>query len=162
MQRRVVDPLLQLLRVGATPRQLAWSIAIGIVVGINPLLGSTTVLALAAAGIFRLNIVASQLGNHVMYPFELLLFPVFIRLGIRLFHTPPLPFEGKALFHMFRHHTWATTRLLWRWEWHALVLWAVFAAATAPLLALMLRRPLELMLARLHKAEPQQCGGQTP
>jgi hypothetical protein len=106
-------------------------------------------VALAAAGIFRLNIVASQLGNHLMYPFELLLFPIFIRLGILVFHTPPLPFGSHKLFHAVKHHPWDTTRFLWRWEWHALVIWALLAMVLAPVLALALRRPLEAMLARL-------------
>ena len=149
-RRRMVEPLLQLLRIGATPHQLAWSIAIGIVVGINPLLGSTTLLALAAASVFRLNVVASQLGNHIMYPMELLLFPVFVRLGIVLFHTPALPLERNALIHAVKSHPWDTTRLLWRWEWHALVVWAAFAVVAAPLLQRALRPGLEHMLDRLH------------
>jgi uncharacterized protein (DUF2062 family) len=149
-RRRVVEPLLQLLRIGATPHQLAWSIAIGAVIGINPLLGSTTLLALAVASIFRLNVVASQLGNHIMYPLELLLFPVFVRLGIALFHTPELPLERKALINAVKFHPWDTTRLLWRWEWHALVIWAVLAVVAAPLLQRALRPALEHMLTRLH------------
>jgi len=150
VRRRVVEPLLQLLRIGATPHQLAWSIAIGAVIGINPLLGSTTVLALAVASVFRLNVVASQLGNHLLYPLELLLFPVFIRLGIVLFRTPGMPLEHKALVHAVKFHPWDTTRLLWRWEWHALVVWAVVAVVVAPVLQRILRPGLEHMLTRLH------------
>ncbi len=87
IRRRVVGPVVQLLRIGATPERLAWSIAVGVVIGLNPLLGSTTVLALAVTPVFGLNVVASQLGNHLVYPLELLLFPVFIRVGIWLFRT---------------------------------------------------------------------------
>lgn len=150
LRRRVVEPLLQLLRIGATPHQLAWSIAIGVVIGVNPLLGSTTLVALAAASVFRLNVVASQLGNHIMYPLELLLFPVFVRLGIALFHTSGLPLEYKALINAVKSHPWDTTRLLWRWEWHALVVWALLAVVVAPLLQRALRPFLEEMLNRLH------------
>jgi len=150
-RRRVVEPVLQLLRIGATPHQLAWSIAIGAVIGINPLLGSTTLLALAVASVFRLNLVASQLGNHVMYPLELLLFPVFLRLGIAVFHSHKLPLERGALLHAVKFHPWDTTRLLWSWEWHALVVWLVFAVVAAPLLQRVLRRVLERMLVRLHR-----------
>jgi uncharacterized protein (DUF2062 family) len=135
---------------GATPRRLAWSIAIGVVIGINPLLGSTTVLALAVASAFRLNVVASQLGNHLVYPLELLLFPVFLRVGIAVFHSPGLPLEREALFTAVKRHPWDTTRLLWRWEWHALVVWLVLAAIVAPLLQWVLRPVLERMLAKLH------------
>jgi len=152
-RRRVVEPVLQLLRIGATPHQLAWSIAIGAVIGINPLLGSTTLLALAVASAFRLNLVASQLGNHVMYPLELLLFPVFLRLGIAVFHSPRLPLERGALLHAVKFHPWDTTRLLWSWEWHALVVWVVVAALALPVIALGIRPVLERMARRVKRKQ---------
>jgi hypothetical protein len=105
---------------GASPEKLAWSLAVGVVVGVNPLLGSTTLLALGLAGIFRLNVVASQVGNHAMYPVEIALFPVFIKLGSMLFVTEKLPLAGKELWEAVRRHPWNTTKVLWRWEWHAL------------------------------------------
>lgn len=137
---------------GATPDRLAWSIAVGAAIGINPLLGSTTLLALAVASLFRLNLVASQLGNHLVYPLELLLFPVFIKLGILIFHAPGFPLGKEAVVRSVSLHPWETTKLLWRWEWHALVVWAVFAAIGTPLLQRLLRPVLERMLRRLQSA----------
>ena len=66
-QRRVITPLLNLLRIGASPRKLAWSLAIGFAIGINPLLGSTTIAALTVAFVLRLNLLASQIANHIVY-----------------------------------------------------------------------------------------------
>ena len=150
IKKRVVQPLLELLRIGASPRGLAWALAVGIVIGVNPLLGSTTLLALAAAGCFRLNVVASQVGNHAVYPLELLLFPVWVKLGSLVFGTPGLPLERHELMDAVRHHPWATTRALWMWEWHATVVWAVVAVVAAPLLQMILRPVLARMLDRLH------------
>ena len=79
--RRGVLPILALLRMGATPRRLAWSIAAGLLIGINPLLGSTTLISLAVASAFRLNLVASQVANHAAWPLEMVLIIPFIRLG---------------------------------------------------------------------------------
>ncbi|HZL53765.1 MAG TPA: DUF2062 domain-containing protein [Terracidiphilus sp.] len=141
---------MQLLRFGATPERLAWSIAVGVVIGVNPLLGSTTVLALAVAPTFGLNVVASQFGNHLVYPLELLLFPVFIRVGSLLFRTQRIPLELPAIFHAVKLHPWQTTRLLWNWEWHALVVWAMVAAVVAPVLKMLLKPALVRMLDRLH------------
>ncbi|WP_103934888.1 DUF2062 domain-containing protein [Bryocella elongata] len=155
--RRVVHPLLDLLRMGATPEALAWSLAIGVVVGVNPLLGSTTLLALALAGIFRLNLVASQIGNHIMYPVQLALFPVWVRLGTLLFHTPGLPMGKRALIEAVTHHPWDTTRILWTWEWHALVVWGVASVVAAPALKLLLT-PLMRKLAR-HLHHPAVASG---
>ncbi len=124
-----------LLRRGADPDTLAWSLALGLVVGVNPLLGSTTLVALGLASLFRLNIVASQVGNHAVYPLEILLFPVFIKVGDVVFGTPNLPLAGHALRESVKRHPWHTTRLLWTWEWHALIVWAVFAAVAMPAIA---------------------------
>jgi uncharacterized protein (DUF2062 family) len=141
---------MDLLRIGATPERLAWSIAAGVLIGVNPVLGSTTVLALAVASVFRLNYIASQLGNHLVYPLELLLFPVWIALGSRLFGTPGLKLGRHELIHAVKHHPWETTKALWTWEWHALVVWAFAAAILMPLLAMALRPVLEKMSVALH------------
>jgi uncharacterized protein (DUF2062 family) len=140
-----------LLRRGADPERLAWSLALGVVVGVNPLLGSTTLLVLGLAAMFRLNLVASQVGNHAMYPVEILMFPVFIKVGSVVFATQKIPLEGKALWDAVKHHPWATTRLLWSWEWHALVVWAVVAVVALPVIALGIRPVLEKMARRVKR-----------
>ena len=153
LQRWVVLPVKGLLKMGASPEKLAWSLAVGIVVGVNPLLGSTTLVALGLAGLFRLNVVASQVGNHAMYPFEIALFPVFIKLGSMLFVTEKLPLEGKKLWDAARAHPWDTTRILWRWEWHGLVVWAMFAVVALPVIAFGLRPVLEAMQRRIRRRQ---------
>ena len=152
-QRWIVNPVKGLLRRGADPERLAWSLALGVVVGVNPLLGSTTVAVLALAAVFRLNLVASQVGNHAVYPLELLMFPVFIKLGAVVFRTEKLPLEGKALWAAAKYHPWQTTHLLWSWEWHALVVWAVVAVVGVPVLAMGLRPVLEKMARRVKRKQ---------
>lgn len=142
-----------LLKMGADPDKLAWSLALGVVVGVNPLLGSTTVVVLGLAALFRLNLVASQVGNHAMYPLEILLFPVFIKTGSLVFGTVKLPLEGHALWYAVKHHPWDTTRLLWTWEWHALVVWAVFAVVAVPVIALSSEPMLRKMAARVRRGQ---------
>jgi uncharacterized protein (DUF2062 family) len=147
--RRVALPILALLRRGATPEKLAWSLAAGLLIGINPLLGSTTVLCLVLAFIFRLNIAASQITNHLVYPFELLLVIPFIRLGSRIFHTAPMPMDAHELLHAAREHPLDLTRQLWLWEWHALVLWAGLSIIAIPIIALALTPLLHRLLNRV-------------
>ena len=140
-----------MLRMGADPDKLAWSLALGLVVGVNPLLGSTTLVALGLASLFRLNLVASQVGNHAVYPLELLMFPVFIKMGDVVFGTESLPLAGRELWDAVKHHPWDTTRLLWTWEWHALVVWAVFALVAVPVIALGSEPVLRRMSARVRR-----------
>ncbi len=149
--RRIALPILALLRMGASPRKLAWSIAIGLVIGINPLLGSTTVLCLAAAFIFRLNIAASQLANHIVYPLELLFVIPFIHIGTRVFHTAPLPLSTNRILAEARSSPIALIRQIWVWECHALVVWAAFAVLAAPVIAISLTPLLHKLLSRMQR-----------
>ena len=151
--RRVVLPILALLRMGATPRRLAWSIAIGIVVGLNPVLGSTTVLCFAVSFAFRLNIVAAQIANHAMFPFELALLLPFLRFGSVVFRTSAMPLSAAVLFRYARTSPLALVRLIWIWEWHALLLWALLAAVSAPVIALALTPLLSRIQGRIRRGE---------
>lgn len=151
LYRRIALPVLALLRMGATPEKLAWSIALGLVIGINPLLGSTTLLCLALAAAFRLNLAASQLANHLMYPLELLLFVPFLTWGTHVFSTGPIPLSPKLLFFEARTHPLALIKSLWLWEWHALVLWAAVSIALLPAIAFSLTSALRRLLIRVER-----------
>ena len=148
--RRAVLPILALLRMGATPRSLAWSIAAGLLIGINPVVGSTTLLSLAVTIRFRLNVVATQIANHAMFPLELALVVPFIRLGSRVFHTAAMPLAPRLFVEEARSAPLLLTRHLWMWVWHAFVLWAAIALVAAPLLALALTALLERVRARVR------------
>jgi uncharacterized protein (DUF2062 family) len=149
--RRVALPILALLRMGASPEKLAWSIAAGLLIGINPILGSTTLLCLAIAFVFRLNLAASQIGNHVVYPLELVLIIPFIHIASRVFHTAPMPLSANELLHAAREHPLALSRQLWLWEWHAFVLWAILAVVAIPVVAFALTPILRKLLARVER-----------
>lgn len=146
---RILRPLLRQLRGGVTPRRLAWSLALGVVVGINPSVGLTTIVVALLAWTFGLNQIASLIGTHVVAPLHLLLFIPFIELGVYLFHTRRLPLTRQQIEHL-SHHPWRLFHEIWRWEWHALVVWGLVAAIAMPLLALYLRRALVVMMRR-HK-----------
>lgn len=149
-QTRVVTPVADLLRMGASPRRLAWSLAVGAVIGINPIVGSTTLLSLAVAFIARLNLIASQIANHLCFPIQLALVLVYLRAGEILFHTGPPPLAASELIHMMRIHPWETTQILWTWEWHAIVVWLLAGTIVTPLLAAALHPILRRLLLKLH------------
>lgn len=140
-------PLLRQLRGGVTPRRLAWSLALGMVIGINPSIGITTLLVIAIAWAFGLNQIASQIGTHAVTPIHLLLFVPFIELGVHLFHTSRLPLDRRQIEHLSRH-PWYLIRDIWQWEWHALIVWGLVAAIMMPLLAVFIRRALVLLMRR--------------
>jgi uncharacterized protein (DUF2062 family) len=144
---RMLRPLLRQLRGGVTPRRLAWSLALGMVIGINPSVGMTTLLVVMLAWAFGLNQMASQIGSHAVAPIHLLLFIPFIELGVHLFHTRRLPLNRHQIEHLSHHPLWLI-RNIWQWEWHALIVWGLVAAITMPLLAVSIRRALVLLMRR--------------
>lgn len=144
---KVLRPLLRQLRGGVTPRRMAWSLALGMVIGINPSVGLTTLLVVMLAWMLGLNQVASQVGTHVVAPLHVILFIPFIDLGVHLFHTGRLPMSRRQIEHL-SHHPVRFFHEVWRWEWHALVVWGIVAAVALPLLAFYLRRMLVLMMRR--------------
>ncbi len=147
-RHNVLRPLLRLLRRGVSPKRLAWSLAIALLVGVNPFIGMTTVCMLLLAWIFRLNYVATQIGIHVVAPLQWLLFIPFVHAGIVLFRAHRLPLTKAEIMHLSHRHPVQLVHLLWQWEWHALVIWAVCALVLAKPIAAWIRRGLVVSMRR--------------
>jgi uncharacterized protein (DUF2062 family) len=136
--RRLVAPIVALLTQGITPEKIALSLALGIVVGIFPVLGSTTVLCAAAAVIFGLNLPAIQLVNWLIYPMQLVMLVPFIRMGEKLFRAAPMQFSLVQILAMVRADPPHAVSTLWLAEVHAICAWLLAAPAAIFLLYMML------------------------
>jgi uncharacterized protein (DUF2062 family) len=102
-QRRIVTPLLSQLRQGITPEKIALTLALGLVLGVFPVLGSSTLLCAIAGIALRLNQPIIQAVNYVVYPAQLVLLIPFYRAGEDLFGTPHVPiFSVVELLQRFR------------------------------------------------------------
>ncbi|HEV7611894.1 MAG TPA: DUF2062 domain-containing protein [Steroidobacteraceae bacterium] len=88
LYRRILEPLLGLLRQGISPDRLALCVAIGMVVGNVPILGISTILCTAIALAFGLNLPAIQLVQAAMAPTQILLIIPFVRLGEWILRVP--------------------------------------------------------------------------
>lgn len=81
-KKRILLPLLSLLRMNNSPAQIAHAVSLGLLMGIFPIYGTSTPLCFVFAYIFRLNPTAIQLANYAMYPFQFILLIPFIQLGV--------------------------------------------------------------------------------
>ncbi|MBW2519433.1 MAG: DUF2062 domain-containing protein [Deltaproteobacteria bacterium] len=70
-----------ILHQGLSPRSLALAIALGATIGIFPTIWGTSLLCFALAGLFRLNHMAVQLANYMVYPIQLGLTVPYFWLG---------------------------------------------------------------------------------
>ena len=142
LYRRLIAPILTLLTQGVTPEKIALSLAVGLVLGVFPVLGSTTFLCTAAAIIFRLNLPAVQLFNYLVYPLQLLFVVPFIRMGEKLFGAMPLKLslaQMLALAHADLRHSIA---VLWLAGLHAVAAWMLIGPPFMFLLYVLLARAL--------------------
>jgi uncharacterized protein (DUF2062 family) len=151
LSRRLIRPLLELLRQGVTPEKLALSIALGAALGLIPALGWSAILCALIAFLFRLNLPAIQLVNYFMYPGQIALLIPFFRLGEKLFRAQHLPISVSQIYAMARANLWEAIRFLWGTTWHAIVVWALLA----PFLIAGLYFPLMLAFRRVIRGKQQ-------
>lgn len=143
--RKIVRPVVDLLRQGITPEKIALSIACGLILGIFPALGWTTLLCFLAAVIFRLNLPAVQLVNYFFYPLQLLLLIPFIRAGELFFHSARMPLSLTQILALIKTDAGHAIRTLWMATVHAVAVWALIA----PLLVYLIYKILTPALRRV-------------
>lgn len=129
IQSRVLEPLRAFLKQGVAPRELALSVALGIVIGNIPILGVSTVLCALIALVFRLNLPAIQLAQAAMAPTQLLLIIPFVRLGERITRAPAQPLSVRASFASFAPGAGHAAAALRDAMLHAGIAWLLVAPA---------------------------------
>jgi uncharacterized protein (DUF2062 family) len=158
LRRRVVDPILGLLRQGLSPARLALSLAFGAGIGIFPVLGvSTPLLTLIALGL-RLNLAAIQLVNYLVGPLQLLLIIPFVRVGERLVGAEPQPLTVSAGMEILGRGVVQAVVLLWDAILHAALGWI----AIGPVLIFVLYRGFLPLLVRAAARMPAAKAATTP
>jgi len=146
--RKLLLPIVDLLRQGITPEKIALSLAIGICLGVFPVIGSTTILCTLAAIVFRLNLTAIQLVNYFVYPLQLALLIPFIRFGEVLFRSPHVTLSLTIIFESIKRSAWQTIKTYWTSGWHAMIAWCL----VGPLAIWILYLALVSILRRLAVA----------
>lgn len=150
-RRRLVEPLLALLRQGVAPDRLALCVAVGVAVGCIPILGLSTILCTLIALSFRLNLAAMQLVQAVMAPLQLLLIVPFVRLGEWLMRAAPQPVSIRAGLELMKQGVWHTVVVLKDAIIHAGIAWVL----VAPLFVYLFYRILKPIFVRTAAALPR-------
>jgi len=148
LRRRMVDPVLVLLKEGLTPETLALSLALGATLGLFPVIGATTFLCVATGLALRLSHPALQLANYAVYPLQVPLVLGFVRLGERFVGASPMPLSVERLLFFFREDPLAFLARFGRTGLHGILGWLTVAplvggmlyAGLLPLLRYVARR----------------------
>ena len=149
-QRRIRGPVIQLLKQGLTPEKLALTIALGIVLGTIPVLGSTSITCAAVAAILGLNQAAIQGVNYLVYPLQIALLIPFLRLGSMLFGDNGFRLGLEEIQTMAQSGVLNAIATLWNATLHAIAAWVLVAIPLATILYFALRPILKLAAQRQH------------
>ncbi len=136
-RRRLITPVANLLTQGMTPHKLAFTVALGTVVGVVPAFGLTTFIGTALAARFRLNIAATILVSYLMQPLQILLIIPFAKMGIAMFGLQELRFSLEEITAMFKADWLAALNMLWKANLVAVAAWALLAIPAGGVLYLM-------------------------
>ena len=154
--RPVIQWVRHLLRQGISPEKIALTIALGIVLGVTPVLGSTTLLCTLAAIALGLNLPAIQLVNGVVYPLQFILLIPFYRLGARIFGASASTISLGGVAALIKAGVGHAITTLWVVTMHALVAWLALGAVTSAILYVLLVPPLRLLWKSLQPGTSAQ------
>lgn len=158
VQRRLLDPLMSLLKAGLSPKSLALTVALGVALGVAPIVGLTTIICTAVALRLRLNVAAIQLVCHLLSPVQLLLLLPFLRWGATMLG------QGEQVAHLtltqIKHlihvEGWGGVfHLLWRAELGGLIIWALAAVPVVAALYVGLQPLFRRFIKRHEDAEAE-------
>jgi len=155
LRRRLVDPVLELLRQGVTPEKIALSLAFGLGIGIFPVLGVSTVLCTVVALGLRLNLPAIQLVNYLASPLQLALIIPFVRVGEHLLGLQAQPLSVSEGFRIMAAGVLHAIVVLWDAIVHAALGWIVIG----PVLIFALYRVFRPIMVRAAKLRTPVAGG---
>jgi uncharacterized protein (DUF2062 family) len=115
------------LKQGLSPEKLALCVALGCVVGIFPVLGSTTILCAAIAWVLGLNQPAIQSVNYLVYPLQLAFLIPFFRMGEWLFRVPRMSLSVQDVKRLIQSGVLNAIHILLDTTMRAIVVWGLLA-----------------------------------
>jgi uncharacterized protein (DUF2062 family) len=127
LKARIGDPIVQQLTQGLSPEKLALTVAVGLCIAVNPVIGTTTIGCFVAAWALDLNQPIIQSINWSSYALQLLLIFPFIRLGEAIFRAPPESRSLEQLVGMAKADLFGTVATLGTTIGHAVVAWVLAA-----------------------------------
>jgi len=101
-----------LFKQGLTPKQLALSITVAIVVSLFPIFGISTIVLAALAVRFKLNLPIMIALSYIVEPIKAILFVPFINIGETLFGTEHTLLTFQAIKASYDLSFWTTVKSL--------------------------------------------------
>jgi hypothetical protein len=155
-RRRLLAPVVAQLTQGISPEKIAWTISVGFVLGVFPILGSTTAVCFLVGWLFRLNQPILFVSKTLVYPLHLVLILVFIHLGERFHGVPLTPFSIPQMLERFNADPMQFARDFGMAAWHGISAWLLIAPLIGFAIKLAILPPLRSLAATLSKGKEVQ------
>ena len=152
--RKLKEKILDVLRQGATPDQLALTLVLGTALGTFPVLGSTTALCALAALVLRLNQPLIQLVNYFVYPLQLALYLPLMLAGARWLDPKLSSLTLPRVWELLAGDWVAGIRILFWANLGAVLLWALVAGPLGTAAYFVLRAAARKIHSRLPVSSP--------
>jgi uncharacterized protein (DUF2062 family) len=152
-RRRLVAPVVAQLMVGISPERIAWAISLGVVLGVFPIMGTTTIVCFVVGWLLRLNQPVLHVFSNLVYPLHLALILIFIRLGERLVGAPRMSFSIPQLLVRFKEDPLQFGRDFGMSAWHGVSAWLLIAPVAAILIKLALMPVIQQLSTSLKRRQ---------
>lgn len=152
LKKKSFSLIRSMLKEGISLKKVTLCIALGITLGIFPVLGVTTLLCAIAAFALRLNMPAIQLVNYMVYPMQIFLLAPFYGAGSWLFQQEGRLTTAENLISLIRDDFWGSMASLWDLTLYAIFTWM----AICPFLILVLYLVLKPVVGAVASIRKQQ------
>ncbi|MBA7538229.1 hypothetical protein ES705_30503 [subsurface metagenome] len=125
--RKFLLPLKKAIKEGISIERLSVSLALGIIVGLIPLYGVTTVIVGLIAISLRLNFVLMQVAHYIVHPIQIALLIPFLKMGDAVIKTSEVSFSVHQYIHLFKTDFWSTLQELWLVNLSAIGIWLILS-----------------------------------
>ena len=149
----VKEKIIQVLKQGLSPRKLALTFSLGLVLSMFPVVGTTTALTLLFAYLFRLNYVIIQLINWLAAPVCLALMIPFTHLGQDIFGDEESRISIDELMKAFDNGLIQGFRQVLQYQLYAILGWAVSALPSLAVLYFICLQLVKLYYAKMRKSD---------
>lgn len=143
-----------MLKKGVSLRKISFCLALGVALGIFPVLGLTTILCTFAAFALRLNMPAIQAVNLIVYPLQIILLAPFYGAGSRLFNQQGWHLSSENIVGLIQNDFWGSFAVFWDLTLYAILTWLI----VSPLLILLLYGVLKPVIGSMTAFRSPHAG----
>ena len=134
IKRNILVPLKLIPNKGLSNEKISLSITIGIVTGMFPVIGGTTVIGLVMLAVLRQNLAIVQAINWIIAPVQLILIIPFMRLGAEILQQHPVQITLKQIVAAFEPGYWEGIKNLSLLHLYGVIGWILLALPVSFLL----------------------------